>query len=70
MNARDEGHNNASQLFITVKERKTPYVYDTVTGKIYPADYRHKNGKTAIRHTFYRYDSLLPRLEDATDPRE
>ena len=24
MNARDEGHNNASQLFITVKGRKTP----------------------------------------------
>ncbi len=70
MNARDEGHNNASQLFITVKGRKTPYVYDTVTGKIYPADYRHKNGKTEIRHTFYRYDSLLLRLDDAKDRRE
>lgn len=70
MKARDEGHNAPSDMIITVKGIKKPYIYDTLSGTIYEADYCHVNGNTQIKKRFYLFDSLLLRLDDTQDIKE
>ena len=50
-------------LTIRVKGEYLPTVYDTMTGKTYPASFECKNGMTVIKHTLYSLDSLLLKLE-------
>lgn len=47
---------------ITVDGIFIPSEYDTITGKILPIEYSHKNGKTIISKRFYSCTSLLLRL--------
>ena len=54
-------------VFITVKGLKKVTVYDTLTGKTYPAPYRHVNGNTEIKNRFHLFDSLLLRLDEADE---
>ena len=64
MSNRDQWHNDAKTLLITVKGEKTPIIYDTLSGEIQPADFYYSNGNTVIRKKFYRFDSLLLKLEE------
>ena len=49
---------------ITVKGEYGVLVYDTQNGKIYPADFSHRNGNTIIAQHIYGYDSFLYKLVD------
>ncbi len=51
-------------LRITLKGEKKATVYDTLTGKTYPADVYYAGGNTVIRKKMYDYDSLLLKIED------
>ena len=53
-----------NNLRISVKGEFTPYVYDTISGEIYPVACEYRNGCTVIAKTLYDYDSLLLRLDD------
>lgn len=63
-NCKQQGHNAARTLRITVKGIKTPKIYNTVTGKIEPANFYYENGNTVVIKEFYRFDSLLLKLEN------
>ena len=49
-------------LFITLREKVYPLVYDTVTGEIKTVEYKFDRGKTVIRAALYGQDSLLLKL--------
>ena len=51
-------------LRITVKGENKVTVYDTVSGKIYPADVAYIGGNTVISKRMYDFDSLLLKIED------
>ena len=53
-----------NNLRISVKGEFTPYIYDTISGEIYPVACEYRNGCTVIAKTLYDYDSLLLRLDD------
>ena len=53
-----------NHLRISVKGEFTPYVYDTISGDIYPIACEYINGNTVIAKTLYDYDSLLLRLDE------
>ncbi|MBQ9132240.1 MAG: hypothetical protein IJX62_07205, partial [Clostridia bacterium] len=53
------------KLTITVKGCYVPTLYDTLSGKILPMDYKHINGNTVIPKELYTSDSLLIKLEPA-----
>ena len=57
-------------VFITVKGKKKVTVYNTLTGEIYPAQYRHVNGNTEIKNRFHLFDSLLLKLEESDENAE
>ena len=62
-----------NNLRITLKGEFTPYVYDTISGDIYPIACEYVNGNTVVAKTLFDYDSLLLRLDDgkaekAVDP--
>lgn len=61
---RKQGHNDGKTLRITLKGIKTPIIYDTITGKIEPANFYYENGNTVVIKEFYRFDSLLLKLEN------
>ena len=54
-------------LEIRVRGRFDAVVYDTMTGEIRPAAFRHADGNTIISHTFHAHDSLLVRLAPASE---
>ncbi len=57
-----------NHLRISVNGEFTPYVYDTISGDIYPIACEYINGNTVIEKTLYDYDSLLLKLvEGKTD---
>lgn len=51
---------------IIIKGEYTPLKYDTLTGNIEKIDFEINNGYTVIPYTFYRQDSLLLQLNNAT----
>lgn len=53
------------KLFIKIKGKFTPKLYDTLTGDIREIGYAVKNGYTHIEYTAYEHDSILLRLEAA-----
>ncbi len=53
-----------NRLRISIKGEFTPYIYDTISGEIYPVACEYRNGCTVIEKTLYDYDSLLLRLDD------
>ncbi len=53
-----------NHMRISVKGEFTPYVYDTISGEIYPIACEYINGNTVIAKTLYDYDSLLLRLDE------
>ncbi len=53
-----------NKLRITLKGEFTPYVYDTISGDIYPIACEYINGNTVIAKTLFDYDSLLLRLDE------
>ena len=53
-----------NNLRISVNGEFTPYVYDTISGDIYPIACEYINGNTVIAKTLFDYDSLLLRLDE------
>lgn len=58
---------NAINLSIRVKGTFLPSVYDTVSGKVLSVPYKAKDGYTELSYNLFASDSLLLRLDDATD---
>lgn len=57
-----KGEQPNHRLEITLQGEWNPQIYDTVSGKVYPAAFRHEGGKTIVSHSFYESDSLLLHL--------
>ena len=57
------------KLFIKIKGKFAPKLYDTLTGEIKDISYTIKNGCTNIEYTAFSHDSILLRLEN-TDKKE
>ena len=53
-----------NHLRISVKGEFTPYVYDTISGDVYPIACEYSNGNTVIAKTMFDYDSLLLKLDE------
>lgn len=53
---------NSQELEISVNGEVYPLEYDTITGKILPVAFEHKNGKTFIYKKLYSSDSILLKL--------
>lgn len=61
---RKQGHNDKKTLRITLKGIVTPVIYNTITGKTEPANFYYENDNTVVVKDFYRFDSLLLKLEN------
>ena len=55
---------NPKKLFIKIKGKFAPKLYDTVSGEIKDVSYSIKYGWTHIEHTAFVHDSILLRLEN------
>ncbi len=64
---REDDTDLPKSLFIRLKGKKRPTLYDTITGEIKPISYEIRGNMTEIPCTLYPYDSLLLCLEDATE---
>lgn len=58
---------HCDDLTITIEGTFVPTEYETLTGKISPVAYEHKDGKTVIKYRFYTCSSLLLRLAENAD---
>ena len=54
-------------LTVTVKGQFVPTEYDTLSGKIRPVEYVHKNGNTVITYSFVPCNSILLKLSDKAE---
>ena len=54
-------------LTVTVKGQFVPTEYDTLSGKIRPVEYVHKNGNTVITYPFVPCNSILLKLSDKAE---
>lgn len=54
-------------ITLKIKGEHTPKLYDTLSGEIKSIEYSHENGMTVINTVLYMYDSLLLRLDEASD---
>lgn len=52
----------SDKLAINVAGEYIAEIYDTIDGKIYPAEVSYKNGDTVIKTELYAYDSILLKL--------
>ena len=58
------------ELAITVKGRYIPYIYDTLSGEIFAADYKTDETKTTVYYTLYNLDTLLIKFEPSDKNQE
>lgn len=54
----------SEDLRINLKGEKKVTVYDTVSGRIYPAEAEYHGGNTVVCAELYDYDSILLKIED------
>lgn len=64
----DTGRVQGEKIEITLNGLREPHIYDTLSGKVLPISFRHKDGKTVIMAEMFSSDSLLLKLSEPHYP--